>query len=171
MKGLYAAVAGIAAALSLAVGLDGALASNHAASAAPRVGVASSALGRILVDGRGRTLYLFENDKRGKSACTGQCAAFWPPLIASGKPVAAAGAKASLLGTTKRPDGRTQVTYNHHPLYTFVKDVRKGQTNGEAVNAFGAKWYALSVAGAKVDQAAAMPTDPAAGGYTSGYGY
>jgi predicted lipoprotein with Yx(FWY)xxD motif len=170
MKGLYIAVAGIAAALSLAVGLDGALASNHSANA-PRVGAASSGLGRILVDGRGRTLYLFEKDKGGKSACTAQCAAFWPPLIASGKPVAAAGAKASLLGTTKRPDGRRQVTYNHHPVYTFVKDVRKGQTNGEAVNAFGAEWYALSAAGAKVGQVAAMPTDPAAGGYGSGYGY
>ena len=109
-----------------------ALAANHSASAAPRVAVASSGLGRILVDGRGRTLYLFEKDKHGKSACTGQCAGFWPPLIASGKPLAAAGAKASLLGTTKRPDGRLQVTYNHHPLYTFVKDTRKGQTNGEA---------------------------------------
>jgi predicted lipoprotein with Yx(FWY)xxD motif len=171
MKGLYIAVAGIAAALSLAVGLDGALASNHSANAAPRVGAAGSGLGRILVDGRGRTLYLFEKDKHGKSACTTQCAAFWPPLIASAKPVAAAGAKASLLGTTKRPDGRRQVTYNHHPLYTFVKDVRKGQTNGEAVNAFGAEWYALSAAGAKVDDTSAMSTDPAAGGYSSGYGY
>jgi predicted lipoprotein with Yx(FWY)xxD motif len=168
MKGHYIAVAGIAAALSLAVGLDGALASSHAASASPRVGTASSGLGRILVDGRGRTLYLFEKDKHGKSACTGQCAAFWPPLIASGKPVATAGAKASLLGTTKRPDGRRQITYNHHPLYTFVKDARKGQTNGEAINAFGAEWYALSAAGAKVGQVAAMP---AAGGYTGGYGY
>ena len=171
MKGLYIAVAGIAAALSLAVGLEGALASNHSASAAPSVGAASSGLGRILVDGRGHTLYLFEKDKHGKSACTAQCAAFWPPLIASGKPVAAAGAKASLLGTTKRPDGRLQVTYNHHPLYTFVKDARKGQTNGEAVNAFGAEWYALSAAGAKVDEGSTMSTDPAAGGYSSGYGY
>jgi predicted lipoprotein with Yx(FWY)xxD motif len=171
MKGLYVAVAGIAAALSLTVGLEGALASNHSASAAPRVGTASSGLGRILVDGRGHTLYLFEKDKHGKSACTGQCAVFWPPLIASGKPVAAAGAKASLLGTTKRPDGRLQVTYDHHPVYTFVKDVRKGQTNGEAVNAFGAEWYALSAAGAKVDKGSAKSTDPATDGYSSGYGY
>ena len=79
----------------------------------------------------------------------------------------AAGAKASLLGTSKRPDGRLQVTYNHHPLYTFVKDTRKGQTNGEAVSAFGAKWYALSAAGAKVDTNNAMNTGgtPTSGGY------
>ena len=72
--------------------------------------------------------------------------------------------RASLLGTTKRADGRLQVTYNHHPLYTFVNDTKRGQTNGEAVNAFGAKWYAVSAAGAKVERNDAMP-----GGY--GYGY
>ena len=173
MRGLVLTIAGFAAALSLAAaGLNSASASSHAASAGTRVAVASSGLGRILVDGRGRTLYLFEKDKHGKSTCTGQCAGFWPPLIASGKPLAAAGAKASLLGTIKRPDGRLQVTYNHHPLYTFVKDKRKGQTNGEAVNAFGAEWYALSPAGAKVEKSNAMNDntgDPMTGGY--GYGY
>jgi hypothetical protein len=75
---------------------------------------------------------------------------FWPPLIANGKPRVAGGAKASLIGTTKRADGRLQVTYNHHPLYTFANDKQKGQTNGEGFNAFGAKWYAVSPAGAKV---------------------
>jgi predicted lipoprotein with Yx(FWY)xxD motif len=165
MKALLLSFAGLAAALSLTVG---ALAANNATSAGTKVGVASSGLGRILVDGRGRTLYLFEKDKRGKSVCTGQCAGFWPPLIASSRSLATAGAKASLLGTTKRADGRVQVTYNHHPLYTFVKDMRKGQTNGEALDVFGAKWYALSPAGAKVEQNEAM-----SGGYpgAGGYGY
>ena len=55
------------------------------------------------------------------------CATFWPPLIADGKPRVAGGAKASLLGTTKRADGRLQVTYNHHPLYTFVKDKKRAR--------------------------------------------
>jgi predicted lipoprotein with Yx(FWY)xxD motif len=98
--------------------------------------------------------------------------AFWPPLIASGKPLATAGAKASLLGTTKRADGRLQVTYNHHPLYRFAKDTKKGQTNGEEVDAFGAHWYALSPAGAKVEKNDAKSGNgagPTAGGY--GYGY
>ena len=146
-------------------------AATHSAGAAAKVAVASSGLGRILVDGRGRTLYLFEKDKRGKSACTGQCASFWPPLIASGKPLATAGAKASLLGTTKRADGRLQVTYNHHPLYTFVKDTSKGQTNGEELDAFGAEWYAVSPAGAKVEKSTAKGSgsgDPAPGGYGTG---
>ena len=118
----------------------------------PVVSTAKSSLGRILVDSRGHTLYLFEKDKKGKSACAGQCATFWPPLIAAGKPRAAAGAKASLLGTTRRADGRLQVTYKGHPLYTFLKDKKKGQTNGEGLKAFGAEWYAVSPAGATVEK-------------------
>jgi predicted lipoprotein with Yx(FWY)xxD motif len=168
MKASLLTVGALAAALALAVGLNSAFAANHSAGAGVKVAVASSGLGRILVDGRGRTLYLFEKDKQGKSACAGQCAGFWPPLIAVGKPpLATAGAKASLLGTTRRADGRLQVTYNHHPLYTFVKDARKGQTNGEELDVFGAEWYALSAAGAKVVRHAATSSggDPTPGGY------
>ncbi len=125
---------------------------SHAASAkGPLVSTASTSLGKILVDSRGHTLYLFEKDKHGKSSCTGACASFWPPLIAAAKPRAAGSAKASLLGTTKRADGRMQVTYNHHPVYTFAQDTKKGQTRGEGVDAFGAEWYAISPAGAKVE--------------------
>jgi predicted lipoprotein with Yx(FWY)xxD motif len=141
---------------------------NHSANAGAKVALVDSGLGRVLVDGRGRTLYLFEKDKHGKSACSGQCAGFWPPLITSGKPLATRGAKTSLLGTTRRPDGRLQDTYNHHPLYTFVKDTSKGQTNGEELDVFGAEWYALSAAGTKVEKnkAASNSTgDPTPGGY------
>ncbi len=169
MKGLFLTTGAIAAALTLTVGLSSALASSHSASGVAKVAAASSPLGRILVDGRGHTLYLFAKDKHGKSSCAGQCASFWPPLISSGKPRAAAGAKASLLGTTRRADGRLQVTYKHHPLYTFVKDTSKGQTNGEGVNAFGAEWDALSPAGAKVEKTSSTST-PAPGGY-GGNGY
>jgi predicted lipoprotein with Yx(FWY)xxD motif len=116
----------------------------------PVVSTATTSLGRILVNSRGHTLYLFQKDRNGRSACTGMCASFWPPLIAAGKPRAAASARASMLGTTRRADGRLQVTYNHHPLYTFVKDAKKGQTKGEGLSAFGARWYAVSPTGAKV---------------------
>jgi predicted lipoprotein with Yx(FWY)xxD motif len=133
-----------------------------------KVGVASTALGRVLVDARGRTLYLFAEDKNGRSACFANCAGFWPPLIDAGKLLATAGAKTSLLGTIKRADGRRQVTYNHHPLYTFVKDTQKGQTNGEELNVFGADWYAVSAAGAKVEKsdttAGSSAGDPTPGG-------
>jgi predicted lipoprotein with Yx(FWY)xxD motif len=94
--------------------------------------------------------FTLTRDKDGRSACTGKCAQFWPPLIASGEPIATAGAKASLRGTTKRADGRLQVTYNHHPLYRFVKDTKKGQPKGEGIAAFGASWYAPWPAGRAV---------------------
>jgi predicted lipoprotein with Yx(FWY)xxD motif len=123
-----------------------------APASGPLVSTGTASLGRVLITGSGRTPYLFEKDKNGKSACAGKCAQFWPPLIASGKPIAAAGAKASLLGTTKRADGRTQVTYNHHPLYTFVKDTKKGQTNGEGIDVFGGEWYAASPAGTEIEK-------------------
>lgn len=176
MKSLLLSIGGLAAALSLVVGLSSALAANPSTASGAKVAVAGTGLGRVLVDASGRTLYLFEKDKHGMSACSGKCAAFWPPLIASGRPRATAGAKASLIGTVKRGDGRLQVTYNHHPLYTFVKDTGKGQTNGEAVNAFGAEWYAVSAAGAKVEKGSVKSTGggaPAPGGYGgyTGSGY
>ena len=162
------AIAGAAVLGALGCALVPAAVSQAAGEKGPVVSTATTSLGRVLVDGRGRTLYLFARDKHGKSACSGKCAGFWPPLITSGKPLATAGAKTSLLGTTKRADGRLQVTYNHHPLYTFVNDTRKGQTNGEEVDAFGAEWYAVSAAGLKVEKSAATSNsggDPTAGGY------
>src|SRR5437870_2845758 len=111
------------------------------------VGTASTALGTILVDSQGRTLYLFTHDSGSTSTCSGACATAWPPLLANGTPTAAAGATASLLGTTKRADGTTQVTYHGHPLYRFVKDVNPGQTNGQGVVAFGGSWFAVTAGG------------------------
>jgi predicted lipoprotein with Yx(FWY)xxD motif len=121
------------------------------------VHVAKTRLGKILVDSHGHTLYLFKKDKGKKSACSGACAQFWPPLRTSGKPKAGSGAKASLLGTTKRSDGKPQVTYNGHPVYGFVMDKKAGDTNGEGVTAFGAKWFALSASGKQVSPKTAKP--------------
>jgi predicted lipoprotein with Yx(FWY)xxD motif len=159
MKGLILAIGTAAAALSLTYGLGIASASS---SAGTKVGTASSTLGRILVDRHGRTLYLFAKDKNGKSACSGACAAYWPPLIASGKPRAVAGAKQSLLGTTRRADGRRQVTYRHHPLYRYAGDSTKGQTNGQGLDASGGKWWVLSPAGNKIVKSASSTGN---GGY------
>jgi predicted lipoprotein with Yx(FWY)xxD motif len=114
------------------------------------VRVANSRLGKILVDSRGRTLYLFKKDSANKSACFGQCASFWPPLRTSGKPKAGSGVKSSLIGTIKRSDGKAQVTYNGDPVYTFVMDKKAGDTNGEGVTAFGGKWFAISPSGRQV---------------------
>jgi predicted lipoprotein with Yx(FWY)xxD motif len=158
------ASAAVAAFAALAFALVNPVTGNAAQAKGPVISTASTSLGTILVDARGHTLYLFAKDKSGKSACAGACATAWPPVIASGKPIAGMGAKLSLLGETKRGDGRMQVTYNHHPLYTFVKDTKKGQTAGENVDAFGAEWYAVSPAGAKV-QPSGQTSAPSTGGY------
>jgi predicted lipoprotein with Yx(FWY)xxD motif len=116
------------------------------------VSVASTGLGKILVDSQGRTLYLFAQDKGTKSTCSGGCATAWPPLRASGKPTAG-GAKASLLGTTPRSDGQPQVTYDGHPLYGYQGDSKPGDTNGQDVVGFGAAWSVLSPAGNEITTA------------------
>jgi predicted lipoprotein with Yx(FWY)xxD motif len=112
--------------------------------------VRSTRLGKILVDSQGRTLYLFKKDSRGKSACSGECAKFWPPLRVRGKPTGGRSVSAAKLGTIKRSDGTRQVTYNGHPLYTFQQDSGPGQTHGQGLTAFGAAWFVLSPAGSQV---------------------
>ena len=117
------------------------------------------------MDRRGRTLHLFEKDRRGESACSGACATEWPPLVADAQPTAADGARASLLGTTRRSDGARQVTYNGQPLYRFTGDIQTGQTNGQGLRAFGAGWFVISPAGAKVELGgSSQPGQPRYGG-------
>jgi predicted lipoprotein with Yx(FWY)xxD motif len=116
----------------------------------PTVQVRRTGLGQILVDSRGRTLYLFKKDTRGHSSCSGSCAANWPPLLVTGKPRAGTGVKASKLTTTRRSDGATQVVYNRHPLYRFIADAKPGDTNGEGLSAFGARWFVVSPTGTPV---------------------
>jgi predicted lipoprotein with Yx(FWY)xxD motif len=126
--------------------------SGLAASGPATVKTRHGKLGTFLVGPKGHTLYLFEKDKTKKSTCSGDCATAWPPLLTTGKPKAAGAAKASLLGTTKRDDGTTQVTYKGHPLYYFFKDTKAGDTQGEGVNGFGAAWYVVAPSGTKIDR-------------------
>jgi predicted lipoprotein with Yx(FWY)xxD motif len=122
-----------------------------APAAAATVAVANNAkLGQILVDANGRTLYLFEADKGTSSTCYGSCATYWPPLLTGGAPVAGAGVNGSLIGTTKRSDGTTEVTYGGHPLYYVVTDHNPGDATGQDVNNFGALWYVLGPDGNKI---------------------
>jgi predicted lipoprotein with Yx(FWY)xxD motif len=100
-------------------------------------------LGTVITDSEGMTVYDFHKDKGTTSSCYGSCEGAWPPVITSGKAKASGGAQSSLLGTTKRKDGSLQVTYNGHPLYTFVEDKKPGEANGNDVSEFGAQWYAL----------------------------
>jgi predicted lipoprotein with Yx(FWY)xxD motif len=118
--------------------------------AAAVVSVASNPkLGKILVDSKGMTLYYFEKDKKGgtSSSCSGACASVWPPVTTSGAPKGTSGAQASKLGTIKRSDGSTEVTYNGWPLYTYVSDTKPGDAKGNDLTQFGAQWYALTPAG------------------------
>jgi predicted lipoprotein with Yx(FWY)xxD motif len=100
-------------------------------------------IGRILVDGKDMTLYLFEKDKGGKPACTGACAALWPPLLTDGKVTAGSGINASWLSTTDRDDGTKQVTYHGWPLYHYAKDTKAGDMTGQGLNSFGGNWYVV----------------------------
>jgi predicted lipoprotein with Yx(FWY)xxD motif len=111
---------------------------------------ANATLGQILVDGNGRTLYLFEADKGSSSTCYGACAAYWPPLLTGGAPMVGTGVNPSMLGTTKRTDGSTEVTYGGHPLYYVVTDHNPGDATGQAVNNFGALWYVVGTNGNKI---------------------
>ena len=113
------------------------------------VGVETTSLGKILENSQGRTLYVFGADTGTKSNCSGACASNWPPLT-SAHPTAGSGASESKLGTTKRSDGSTQVTYNGHPVYTFSGDSSAGDTSGQGINAFGGVWYVVSPAGQPV---------------------
>ena len=107
--------------------------------------------GKVLVGSGGRTLYLFEADKTGTSACSGACAAAWPPLIVTGAPHAGSGVSQVLLGTITRPDRTMQVTYDGHPLYYFRADAAAGAAHGQGITAFGAEWYVVGASGGKVD--------------------
>src|SRR5512146_2114508 len=123
-KGLHMRLIRTGFALVLLCLLTAAVASAAAGTA---VEVEKTAkLGKVVATAQGKTLYLFRADHGTTSACYGKCATFWPPLLASGKPAAGPGVSASLLGTTKRKDGKLQVTYKGHPLYTFLEDKAAG---------------------------------------------
>jgi len=120
-----------------------------AATRTSTVSLRTTAVGKVLVAANGHTLYLFTADRGKKSTCYGQCAGYWPPLFAA-KPTIGAGLKASLLGTTKRKDGKLQVTYAGHPLYFFAQDKKAGQVNGQGFVHFGGSWWVVSAAGTKI---------------------
>lgn len=128
-------------------------------------------VGTVLVDGSGRTVYLFEPDGRSQPTCSGACAAAWPPV--AGPATAGAGAQSSLLSAVSGPNGR-QATYGGWPLYTFRGDTAAGQAHGQGVKAFGGYWYAVTATGTAAGggSTGASPTTSASsgGGYGGGYG-
>jgi predicted lipoprotein with Yx(FWY)xxD motif len=141
MKRRLALLVAAVAALAIVLATNGSVNPARGSSAAgAKLAVARSRLGRILVDARGRTLYLFEKDKGRSSTCYGACASYWPPVTTLGRPRAGLGVRAALLGTTRRRDRKLEVTYAGHPLYYFAGDMKRGDTNGQGLNQFGAGW-------------------------------
>ena len=116
-------------------------------SEAPTLTVKSSSFGRVLFDGRGFVLYAFTRDKNGRSACYGACAKAWPVYYAKATLRAGIGIKRSLIGTTKRRDGRRQITYAGRPLYYYVGDTNAGQILCQNVVEFGGTWLIVRPSG------------------------
>jgi predicted lipoprotein with Yx(FWY)xxD motif len=116
----------------------------------PPIKVRDSDYGKILVDGRGRALYLFTADKGGGSKCYGDCATAWPPYLVKSRPVGRKGGHTELTGTTKRSDGKLQATYAGRPLYYYVGDREPGQVLCQDVEEFGGHWYIVRSSGKPV---------------------
>jgi predicted lipoprotein with Yx(FWY)xxD motif len=171
---LLATACGSAAASSPSAPASSAAAAGSSASASTTGTVITTdagSTGAFLTNGSGRAVYLWAKDGTNMSACSGACAAAWPPVPATGKLTAAGGAKASDLGTITRSDGTKQATYDGHPLYYFAGDSAAGQANGQGSDSFGAKWWLVAPSGTKItasDTAAAANAPAPSASATSG---
>jgi predicted lipoprotein with Yx(FWY)xxD motif len=149
-KAAAALVGGVAVAAFAVLGASAATANGGAPAAAAASGATmlrTTVIGgvSVLTNASGRTLYWFALDTPGHSACYGACAAYWPPV--TGTPTAGAGVTLSKLGTIRRTDGTLQVTYDGHPLYTYIGDTGPGQASGNNINLNGGLWHEMPAAG------------------------
>jgi len=119
-----------------------------ARSSGTTIKVRPSQYGDVIWNANRQAIYLFTKEKGSKSRCYGACAEAWPPVLTSGAPIAGSGARKDLLGTTKRSDGKTQVTYGGHPLYYY--DEPRGKIFCHDVNEFGGDWLVVKPDGAAV---------------------
>jgi predicted lipoprotein with Yx(FWY)xxD motif len=161
----------VAAIVAIVVAVSGGSTKTQAAvPAGSAISLKQTALGKTLADANGRTLYLFAADKSNVSTLSAAGRAVWPPFTASVTPKATGGVATSQIGTITATG---QVTYAGHPLYYYVGDHNPGQVKGQALNEFGARWYALSGQGTAITtaQPAAPAAAPASSGGGSNYGY
>ena len=149
---LVALVAAIVPAVSIGVaqGAPSELQAHRAMEPSPTLKVRTTRFGKILFAGNGRVVYGFTRDRRnGPSQCYGDCAAAWPVYFAKGTLKAGAGVKQALLGTTRRRDGRRQVTYNGWPLYYYAHE-KAGEVKCQNVETHGGTWLVVGPAGTLV---------------------
>jgi predicted lipoprotein with Yx(FWY)xxD motif len=164
-------LAALVAAGTVAAGCGAAIPGTNGSEHAG-VRVTQGALGPVLADGAGHTLYLFERDERGESYCDGACASVWPPYESDGRPRALTGVSAAALGTLVRDDGETQVTYHGHPLYFYAGDASvPGRTEGQELEQFGDEWYAVDRGGSPVEEDSGGSDSGGGGSNDSGGGY
>lgn len=135
--------------------------SSSSSASALTLGVAKASAGTYLTGASGRALYIWVADSKGKSSCSGSCAAAWPPVTATAMPKVKGGAKAGDISLITRSGGTKQVAYDGRPLYYFAGDTAAGMTNGQGSDGFGAKWWLISPAGGQI-------TGGSSGGAASG---
>jgi predicted lipoprotein with Yx(FWY)xxD motif len=165
---LAAACGGSSGGSTSTVGAGASQTSAATSTAAARtITTRSGSLGAYLTDAAGRAVYAFSADTAHASKCTGTCAKEWPPLTTAGAPNATGQATSGMLGTLARTDGRTQVTYDGHPLYYFAGDSAAGDTNGEGIDNFGGRWYVVAPSGHTIVSGSSSPTS--GGGYNYSY--
>lgn len=156
----------------LAVGIGctacGSSGPGHSSGAAVMIATAKQGSSTFLTGASGRAVYLWEADHAGKSVCSGGCASEWPPVTTKGKPIASGSVTGSSLGTVRRSDGRTQVTYDGHPLYYYAGDQSAGSANGQGIDSFGARWWIVAPSGSAITTSAPSTKSSGGGG---GYGY
>lgn len=115
---------------------------TETAQAGTEIVVADSEFGPMLFDKREQAIYLFDLEETAAPKCYGECAEAWPPVLTDGEPLAGKGVDESLLGTTKRAEGTTQVTYKGHPLYYYAHE-DPGEVECHDIFLNGGKWYVV----------------------------
>jgi predicted lipoprotein with Yx(FWY)xxD motif len=172
LTALSALLAGGAVVLTACGGAaSGTTAAGAGGGAVPSTGkglhVASTSLGKVLVDRNGMTVYLLTADGRNMSTCGGDCSSFWPPVTPGHNDLSVPG------GSTKTPDGTPTATVAGQPVYTFSNDHNPGDVGGEGLQEFGGTWYAVSPSGQAVTSATASSgtssSTSSGGPYGGGY--
>ena len=120
--------------------------SSGGTSAGPGLKVASTSLGKVVVDARGMTVYLLTSDKPPTSLCSSSCLAVWPPVSALASGAKPAGITAAV-GSTTDTNGKQMATVGGWPVYTFAQDQAPGDVTGEGIKSFGGTWWAVSPSG------------------------